>query len=180
MKVLTTFAAMQQIASTFLNSLQSIAMGAKTGTTNNDLGALASGADVKINQYKTGLATGATPIKLDGDIDWRDRIVIGLYLELGATANGLGGANEYNFSNFKPVLFMGYTGTGGLTAGGANPSAGNPPVLAAGKYRVQCDAANKVLLYANASDTALYLYNDTGATIFPAFVTIAFGDTGLH
>lgn len=181
MKTLTTFAALTQISGTgFLNPLQTIVAGAKKADTNNDLTSLVNGADVKVWQYKAGITAGASPVKIDADIDWRDRIVFGLYIEMTASANGLGGASEYQFSSVDPFVFSGYTGTGGLTAGGLSPSAANPPVLASGKYLVQADSANKVLLYAGNADGSLYVYNNTAGTIYPVFIVFALGDAGFH
>lgn len=182
MRVIQTFVPNDQIASSFLNQLQQEIANAIKADSNNDLTSLAAGFDGRIWQDKAGIANAAAPVKIDSSIDWRDRILWGFYFDLTAAANGLGGANEYNFSSQAPTLFQGYTGTGGLDAGGADPTATNPPVLGAGKYLVNLDTGvNTMLMYANVTTGGLYVYNNSGgATRYPVIVVLGSGDAGFH
>ena len=76
----------------------------------------------------------------------------------------------------------GYTGRGGLDAGHADPTNGNPPVPAAAPNSSWAmEVATDVWLYASTGDGALYLYNDTAGTLkTPILSIIATAPTGLR
>lgn len=164
------------------NSWQDHTRGARRANQNNGVPAGGClGGDRVVWQYAAGIAAGAAPVLIDDSIDWRDRVLSGRYKNLLVAADALGGASEQNFSNTFPAIFDGYTGTGGLTAGGAEPTAGNPPVRAAGKYLVYANGATAtVLLYATTTTGKLYVYNNTAGIIYPWLEVDAYGDAGLH
>lgn len=181
MRKITDFSPSQQILDTFLDQLQDEQTGTIKADSNNDLTSLLAGFDCRIWQDRTGIASAAAPVKIDASINWHDRILFGVYFNLTAAANGLGGANEYNFSALASTLFTGYTGTGGKDGAGSDPTAGNAPVLGAGKYLVQADSTTgNVRLYSSISNNALYIYNATGGTIYPFLILFGSGDVGLH
>lgn len=181
MKSITAFADGVVILPDFLNTLQLRVAGGGPGDSNNHyaVNGHLDGADIRIWANPTGIANGAAPIKIDGSIDWRDRHVIGFYVNPAATNRGVGQVDDYAQSTVPPVVSLGYTGLGGLTAGGAAPSAGNPPALSAGKYALKVDTTGSgVLLYASTADGSLLIYNASGSTIYPTIILVAFGDTG--
>jgi hypothetical protein len=176
MRKITDFAPSQQILDTFLDQLQDEQHGAIKADSNNDVSQMEPGIDERIWQYATGLAT-ATLVKIDGSIDWRDRFVS---MELFATTDATqlaGGANDHNLNVAASWgKTDGYTGTGGLDAGGSAPTNGNPPVSAAGKF-MQTPLANE-FVYAHPSSGVLYIYNNTGSTQYYVLKYRATGDTG--
>lgn len=176
MRKITDFSPSQQILDTFLDQLQDEQHGVIKADSNNDVSSLGAGVDERIWQYATGLAT-ATLVKIDGSIDWRDRFV---QCELFATTDATqiaGGANDHNLNVAASWgIANGYTGTGGLDAGGAAPTNGNPPVSAAGKYMVEPTTNHRI--YAHPSTGALYIYNVTGSTVYYVLKYRASGDTG--
>ncbi len=164
------------------NSWQDNTEGARRANQNNDIpsGGCLGGDRIRW-QRSAGVANGAAPVLVDDSIDWRDRVLEGTFKNLLVAGDSLGGATEHNFSNTFPTLVDGYTGTGGKDAGGADPSAGNPPVLAAGKYAVSLNGATKTIwVYALGSTGALYFYNNSGGTVYPYLSLTASGDAGLH
>jgi hypothetical protein len=188
-KRITNFAALVEITSAFLNSLQDLVLGAKKADSNNDLSALGDGLDARI--WQASPATGVAAfdqVKVDTTLDWRDRLVWGVYLDPGALANLVGQASDTMFTTAGfatvPTLFAGYTGTGGYAniSAGTPPSAGNPPVTGTAdanrSYRVEPVAATAVFLYAHPTNGALYLFNNTSSVIQPVLLVIASGDTG--
>ncbi len=179
MRTITSFADGVVILPAFLNTLQTRIAGVEQADSNNHYSALVDGADVRIWSYPTGLATGAAPLLVDGSIDWRDRHVLAAYIDTTAATRGAGQADDYQQSGFVPAMSFGYTGLGGKDSGGATPTAGNPPVLATGKYLITlATTGSGALAYANTSTGKLYYYNNTGGTAYPTIVLVAFGDTG--
>lgn len=112
--------------------------------------------------------TGTSPMSITtGSIDWADREIRGLYRAYGGANQYPGQANDYLFDQTAPVTFWGYLGLGALDGGGLSPSAGNPPVPAAGtSWAVQIGypTTTGLWLYIDPADGFLKLYNDTGST----------------
>jgi hypothetical protein len=178
---LMTAAALAQLPSATFNALLLEAMGLREADKNNDYTTgtgFKRGVSARLWSFASGagLASGAAPLQLDTTIDWRDRHVVALYINLTAATRAAGQTDDYQLSSFAPSVSFGYTGLGGLTAGGADPSAGNPPTLTTGKYLVTL--ATNVLLYASTVDHSLKVYNGSGSTIFPVIFLLGTGDTG--
>jgi hypothetical protein len=78
-------------------------------------------------------------------------------------------------------FFHGYTGSGGysnITTGAAVSNA-NPPVAGAGAFRsYRVEVASNVYAHADPTTGSIYLYNNSGATIYPTLFWWASGDTG--
>ena len=120
-------------------------------------------------------------VVVDGTIDWRDRVLRAEYVVLGNTNATPGNADDYLFDVPFDAVRVGYTGTGGRTAGNATPTTSNPPVPAAGtSWAMQL--VTDVWLYAipGGGDVGkLALFNGTGAQIFvPLLFVRATAKTG--
>ena len=91
-----------------------------------------------------------------------------------------GGANDYQYDYDIPSLRKGYTGRGGLDAGSADPTNGNPPVPAAGtSWAMEVDV--DIYLYASTVDGSLWLFNDSLGTLKTPILSItATAPTGLR
>lgn len=183
MKAISTAVAGTNASAADYNTLQARARGQRPSS-GGELGAsVGLGTDTVIDQRAAGFAN-ATPTKIDGNHDWRDRVIWARYCNLTAAANRPGGANDWtDWSTLGGIstAVAGYTGTGGLDAGGVNPTAGNPPVAAAGpptSYLVTVLA--NVWLYVEASTGHLYLYNNTGAALHLWLEVEGSADLGLH
>lgn len=130
----------------------------------------------------TSVDTAADPaVTTTTAFSWYDREVFGIYRGFAGATQYPGGANDYQFDAAgAPTLFWGFLAKGALTAGLVAPSAGNPPVPAAGVSWAAQIVAN-LWLYVDPSDGKLKLYNDTGATIrTPALIVFATGTTGTR
>lgn len=170
---LTTFAVSSQVPAATLNAMQDrergmrLASAAATGELSGMAAVTGGGAGTESRFYAT--PSGGWPTAdltlIDDSIDWRDRYIITQWINFGAANVRAGQANDYTYDGtlVAHAITSGYTGIGGLDAGGATPTAGNPPVSAAGKWRVQI--AGTLWLYAEVTTFKLYVYNDTGAAV---------------
>ena len=157
----------QQGRAAQLNTLQTYVAAAS----NNTHTTLGLGADTVVWMYSSATLGAAALAKIDGGLDYRDRLLTVLYAIPGGADEEPGGGNDY-LNDFAPTVRVGYTGRGAKDAGGINaPSAGNPPVRGSGtSWALQLDT--DVWLYASPSDGALYLYNGTGVALRSPTLTI--------
>ncbi len=177
MERIATYTANAPITSTQLNDLQDVTVGLISGAQNNVLSA--AGCDGCEWQSSAATLVAATQVKVDGTRDWRDRVLTVLYYSPLTSNSEPGGVNDYEYDYDITSLRKGYTGRGGLDAGSADPTNGNPPVPAAGASWAMEVAAN-IWLYASATDGSLYLYNDGGTIKTPILSIIATAPTGLR
>lgn len=180
MNRINTWSAGQSVASADLNEIQDQAVGLITSATNNHLSSMAAGLMGIEWQYASDLAT-ATEVKIESAAavaSWIDRIVIVLFRSYSNGNWQPGGADDYGYDGTTLYLQKGYTGGGARNAANTNPpSNGDPPVPASNVSWAVLLTTN-VWLYAKASDGALYLYNDTGSTLFkPNLTVLATSDT---
>lgn len=187
MKRVVTAVAGNQVASADYNEIEDRTLGQLVGDSNNGFASPnCKGIDSRAWMPSGGTLADATTVKIDGSVDWRDRLVWGWYVTAGGAANLPGGATDYDFRGGVAAarFFHGYTGVGGYsnTAGaGTAVSNGNPPVAAVGgvrSYRVELNAAFSVYLYASPADGSLSMYNASGGAINAAIVVLGTGDTG--
>ena len=179
MERIATYTANAPITSTQLNDLQDVTVGLVSGSTNNVLSA--AGCDGCEWQSSAATLATATQVKVDGSRDWRDRVLTVVYYSPAGALTQPGGANDYLYDYNIPSLRKGYTGRGGLDAGGSDPTNGNPPVPAQtpGSWAMEVDT--NIWLYASASDGVLWLYNDTVGTLkIPILSINATAPTGLR
>jgi len=162
-----TYVPNQQVLAAELNTLQTFGAGAS----NNTHTTLGLGADMVEWMYSAATLGIGALIKIDGALDYRDRLLTVFYAIPGGADTEPGAGNDY-LNDYTPTISKGYTGTGARDAGGINaPSAGNPPVRASTvSWAMQLAAS--VWLYASPSDGALYLYNDTAGTLRSPVLTI--------
>lgn len=156
-----TWTANQQVASADLNSIQQQLYALRAANGTNSWSAIPGVQEVAF-QSETDITSG-TLMLIDDSIDWRDRIVRGELLTHAVSSAWPGAANDYDFSNGTLYPFILYTGTGGLDAGGAAPTNGNPPVIAAGKYAAAIYA--NFFIYCDPTTGKLKIYNNTGAAV---------------
>lgn len=179
MERIATYTVNAQITSTQLNDLQDVTVGLVSGSTNNVLSA--AGCDGCEWQSSAASLSNGTQVKVDGSRDWRDRVLTVVYHSPFGATEQPGGANDYQYDYNIPSLRKGYTGRGGLDAGGSDPTNGNPPVPAQTPGSWAMELATNIWLYANATDGSLYLYNDSGGTLkTPILSIIATAPTGLR
>lgn len=166
------------------NEWQDRDLGCVAADSNNDYASgTGKGMDGRLWQPSGGSLANATAVKIDSSVDWRDRVFLGWYANAGSAGNLPGGASDYDFRTGVAAAnyFHGYTGIGAYSniTTGAAVSNGNAPVAGAGAFRsYRVEAAANVYLYADPTTGALYLYNNSGATIYPAFLLFGTGDTG--
>lgn len=186
LRVVTAVAG-NQVASADYNELQDRSTGELAANKNNDYGTTGGkGFDSRLWQPTGGSLATATLVQIDSSVDWRDRIVWGFYVTAGSAGNLPGGASDYDFRRgvAAPNFFHGYTGTGAysnVAGAGTAVSNGNPPVAGAGgvrSYRVEVVTGANVYLYVDPADGSLYMYNDSGVTIYPCLINLGTGDTG--
>ena len=181
MKRVQTYTVNQQVASAELNAIQDDAVGFLPAVSNNDLAAMPNGMQGIEWQYASDLAT-ATEVKVDGAnavASWLDRILIVFFRSYSNGNWQPGGSDDYLYDSTALTLQKGYTGGGARNATNtAAPSSGDPPVPATGvSWAVQI--VTNVWLYAKAADGGLYLYNNSGSTLFkPNLTVFATADTG--
>lgn len=157
----------QQVLSAELNTL--VTYGA--GDANNMHTSLGRGADMVEWMYDGATLGVGALVKVDGAMDYRDRLLTVLY-QLPAGADEEPGAGNDYLLDGTPTLRKGYTGRGARDAGGVSaPTAGNPPVPASTVSWAMQLTAN-VWLYADPSAGALYLYNGTAGTLRSPVLTI--------
>lgn len=179
MERIATYTANAPITSTQLNDLQDVTVGLVSGSSNNVLSA--AGCDGCEWQSSAAVLPSATQVKVDASRDWRDRVLTVLYYSPTGGLTQPGGANDYVYDYNIPSLRKGYTGRGGLDAGSADPTNGNPPVPAQtpGSWAMEVDTG--IWLYADATDGSLYLYNDSGGDLKTPILSItATAPTGLR
>ena len=178
MERITTYTVNAQITSTQLNDLQDVTVGLISGANNNVLSV--PGCDGCEWQSSTANLLTATQIKVDATRDWRDRVLTVLYYSPSGANTQPGGGDDYQYDYDIPSLRKGYTGRGGLDAGSADPTNGNPPVPAAGtSWAMEVDV--DIYLYASTVDGSLWLYNDTLGTLKTPILSItATAPTGLR
>ena len=165
-----TYVPNQQVRSAELNAIQDRALGGGPGNANNTLSTLGDGWDVRLWMLDaTELASGDL-VMLDGQIDYRDRMLLVTYNAMSTSTQEPGGSNDH-LLNYAPAWRIGYTGLGALGAASAAVVAGVPPVPAAGaSWALQI--ATNLWLYADPTLHALYLYNDTGSAIRHPLLTV--------
>lgn len=165
-----TYVPNQQVLAAELNAVQDRALGGGTGNANNTLSTLGDGWDVRLWMLDaTELASGDL-VKLDGQIDYRDRMLLATYNAMSGSTQEPGGSNDY-LLDYAPAWRIGYTGLGALGAASAAVVAGVPPVPAsATSWALQ--VATNLWLYVDPTLHSLYLYNDTGAAIRHPMLTV--------
>jgi len=180
MERIATYTANAPITSTQLNDLQDVTVGLIAGAQNNVLSA--AGCDGCEWQSSAAQLATATQVKVDGTRDWRDRVLTVLYYEPSSALTQPGGGLDYTYDYDITALRKGYTGRGGLDAGQADPTNGNPPVPAAAPNSSWAmEIATDIWLYASATDGSLYLYNDTASPLKTPILSItATAPTGLR
>ena len=173
MKRIQAYVSNQQILAAEMNSIAA----ASGGDSNNTISAIGTGLDVFSWIYNAAELANATPVKVDGAMDYRDRIITVSYNIPTGSDQEPGGVNDCVF-DYTPAFRIGYTGLGGLDAFSVAPSAGKPPVPASTTSWALQVIAN-VWLYAHPSTGSLYLYNGTGSAIRRPTLTVhATGKTG--
>ena len=178
MERIATYTANAPITSTQLNDLQDVTVGLISGAQNNVLSA--AGCDGCEWQSSAATLVTATQVKVDGTRDWRDRVLTVAYYEPSGANTQPGGASDYEYDYNINKLRKGYTGRGGLDAGSADPTNGNPPVPAAGASWAM-EIATDIYLYASTVNGSLWLFNDTAGTIkIPILSITATAPTGLR
>ena len=180
MERIATYTVNAQITSAQLNDLQDVTVGLISGANNNVLSA--AGCDGCEWQSSTASLLTATQIKVDATRDWRDRVLTVLYFAPSGSDTQPGGTNDTDYDYEVTSLRKGYTGRGGLDAGGFDPSNGNPPVVTStppGSWALKVDV--DIYLYASTVDGSLWLYNDTAGTLKTPILSInATAPTGLR
>ena len=176
-------------ASADWNNIQERARGLLAAAQNNDLSGL-EGTDGFVHQADASLAT-ATLRLVDDTIDWRDRIVSGWFARVGAN-DCVGQSTDYNLGDPAATsvalsTFEGeYTGTGAYSATGGSGTAvsnGSPPVWGASGVRstaivVDAHGSGYVYLYADPTTGYLYVYNNSGSSLYWVLFVEATSDTG--
>ena len=177
MQAVQTYVANQQVLAAELNDIQTRAAGLVTGNANNAHDTLGDGLVGIEWMYGSADLAAGTLVKIDGTADFRDRMLTVVWSVPSGSDQEPGGVNDY-LLDYTPTLRRGYTGRGALDAGSNAPSAGNPPVPAAGtSWALQI--TTNVWLYATPSTGSLYLYNGTGSAIRRPTLTVhATGKTG--
>jgi len=188
------WAPLDDVASADLNAIQKLARGARLASDNNNLtSADARGGTLLRWQADTALAT-ATARLIDDSADWRDRWVRVTFVRTSPTQRmGQGGspgdvgANDTTSTGPARSTSQGYTGTGAYsnTTTSAAVSNGNPPLNSVGtarSYAVTVDdlGASPVYLYADPTNGVLYLYNDSGSSLWPYVEVDLSGDVGMR
>lgn len=187
MKRVVTAVAGNEVVASDINTVQDQAEGAVPASKNNDFGAAADTRGTDVVRWQCAAAWNNAKVRqIDAGIDWRDRVLEVLYVELGADNVRIGQALDYsNWQALTQTRVAGYTGTGAysnVAGAGTAVSDGNPPVQATGgvtSYAVKL-TAGVVWLYADPTDGSLWGYNQTGAPIYPYLEIRGTGDTGKH
>lgn len=165
-----TYVPNQQVLSAELNAWQDRNAGAAPGSANNTHTLLGNGFDTLQWMYDTATLANATLVKVDGLIDYRDRLLSVAYKVPGGADEEPGGGNDYLF-DYVPVLRIGYTGEGGLGAASATIVNGVPPVPASTtSWALQIDT--NVWLYASPTTGELFLYNNSGGALRRPILTV--------
>ena len=194
MRRVETWAPLGEVASADLNEWQDVTREAGPASDNNNLGSSSSkGATLLRWQADTALATATTRL-IDDSADWRDRWVKVLFVRTSQTQRmGQGGspgdvgANDTSSTGAARSTSYGYTGTGAYSnvSTSASVSNGNPPLNSVGtarSYAVVVDDLGTlpVYLYVDPSTGYLYLYNDSGSSLWPYVEVDLSGDVGMR
>lgn len=189
-----TWGALDDVESADLNEWQDLGREARPGDTDNNLTSTeAKGGTLLRWQADTALATGTEQL-IDGSADWRDRFVRVLFVRTSQTQRmGQGGspgdvgANDTTSTGPARSTSQGYTGSGAYsnTTTSASVSSGNPPLNSVGtarSYAVIVDdlGTAPVYLFADPTNGKLYLYNDSGSSLWPYVEVDASGDVGMR
>ena len=187
-----TWAALDDVASADLNAWQDRTREARAASDANNL--LGGKGDTKLRwQADTALTTGTLRL-IDDSVDWRDRWVRVLFVRTAQTARmgqsgdpGDTAPNDVTSSGPARSTSCGYTGTGAFsnTTTSASVSNGNPPLNDVGtarSYAVTIDDLGTlpVYLYADPDTGVLYLYNDSGSSLWPYVEIDLSGDAGMR
>lgn len=165
---ITTFAALSQIGSDFLNTLQDRVANLRAANGSNDLSST-EGSDGVVWVPAGTVGSNAFPV-IDARIDWRDRIVWGKLVILNAATDRPGQSTDYNFhpagTGYTAYDFEGYVGTGayGNYSTGAAVDASNTPTNGAGTYRSYSLSINggAYFVWVDPSTYKLMFYNHSG------------------
>ena len=193
MRQITVFSALQKITSAFLNLWQANAMAMRAANAggNHFPSSAPQGVDAIMWENISGVPNN-TLIEVDSN-DWHDRIVWGSAFAFSSAASLVGETTDYNYdatlSSTVYSTFEGYVGRGGWsnTAGSGTPVS-NGSVVTRGttsggvtSWYVNLKSPDGLLmLYTDPTTGALYLYNATGATIYPSLRLHFTGATGLR
>lgn len=191
---LQTYAPLGEIASADLNLWQDRTREARPASdTNNLTSTAARGGSLLRWQADTQLTSGTLRL-IDDSVDWRDRWVKVLFVRTAQTERmGQGGdpgdtaTNDVTSAGPARSTSSGYTGTGAYSnvTSGAAVSNGNAPLNDVGanrSYAVTIDDLGTlpVYLYVDPSTGYLYLYNDSGSTLWPYVEVDLSGDVGMR
>jgi hypothetical protein len=187
-----TYAPLGEVASADLNLWQDRTREARAAdTVNNLLGGV--GGSLLCWQADTQMTSGTMRV-IDNSVDWRDRWVKVLFVRTAQGARtGQGGSpgdtaiNDVTSAGPARSTSCGYTGTGAFsnTTFSTSVSNGNPPLNAVGtarSYAVTIDdlGTGPVYLFVDPDAGTLYLYNDSGATLWPYVEVDLSGDLGMR
>ncbi len=189
-----TWGALDDVESADLNQWQDLTREGRTASDNNNLTSTGSeGSSLLRWQADTALATGTLRL-LDDSADWRDRRIAVTFTRTAQTARmGQSGSpgdtaiNDTSSSGPARSTSTGYTGTGAVSnvTTAASVSNGNPPLNSVGanrSYAVVVDdlGTSPVYLYVDPTTGALYVYNDSGTSLWPLIEVDLSGDTGMR
>jgi len=165
-----TYVLNQQLFPDEVNVIVDRALGGGAATSNNVHDTLGDGMDVIEWMYDAATLGIGALIKVDGQRDYRDRLLAVTYNTPGSPDQEPGSANDF-LLDYTPLRRRGYTGLGGLDAASAVPTTGNPPVPAAGtSWALQIDTS--IWIYASTVNGSLYLFNGTAGTLRSPILTI--------
>jgi hypothetical protein len=189
-----TWGALDDVESADLNQWQDLTREARTASDNNNLTSSGSeGSSLLRWQADTQLTSGTLRL-LDDSADWRDRRVAVTFTRTAQTARvGQSGSpgdtaiNDVTSSGPARSSSAGYTGIGAVSniTTAAGVSNGNPPLNAVGanrSYAITVDdlGAAPVYLYCDPTTGHLYLYNDSGSSLWPLVEVDLSGKTGMR
>ena len=172
-----TYVPNQQVLAAELNDLCTRAVGFQPADQNNfyATGALLLPDGLSALEWMTVslvIPNGVLFI-IDSSLDFRDRVITSHYCTGDSDAEKPGSADDYLF-DYVVTVRKGYTGRGAYQSGGVlAPSAGNPPVPASAVSWAMT-VSSGVYLYAHPTTGALYIYNDSGVSLYATQLTLYF------
>ena len=192
---ITSFSALVEIASAFLNSFQDDVAALLKANKNNDFTAAGLlGMDILTWQANASMASG-TLLQVD-NLDWHDREIFTIYRANSTATQRIGQANDFAFdaactfgSTGENSFGHGYLGKGGQKSGGGAVSNGNQPLPAAGtSWAVSVNGTglsaggNAVSLYTDTtvSSYQLYCFNNLATAIQPTIINLSIAPSGLR
>lgn len=184
---ITSFAALSQIASGFLNTLQDRVLAQRPASDNNDLASTnALGFEARLWVPSALSLAAFTTVQIDKNVDWRDRLVLCAYASLPGGAYYPGQTTDFDLRTGLPITWsftLGYTGSGAYSniTTGAAVSSGNPPIAGAGafrSYRVEPLSGASLFVWAKPGTGELSFYNNTAGAIQPLLLILATGKLG--